>query len=81
MAQAAKKIILTTEKIVSEQEIQKDIDLAIIPGFKVEAVVEIPQGAKPASCYPFYDYCAEQVKEYLSIKNKTELNNYLQQQT
>ena len=81
MAQAAKKIILTTEKIVSEQEIQKDIDLAIIPGFKVAAVIEIPQGAKPASCYPFYDYSAEQVKEYLSIKNKTELNNYLQQQT
>jgi len=81
MAQAAKRIILTTEKIVSGQEIQKDIDLAVIPGFKVEAVVEIPQGAKPASCYPFYDYSAEQVKEYLSITNKTELNNYLQQQT
>ena len=80
MAQAAKKIILTTEKIVSEQEIQKDIDLAVIPGFKVEAVVEIPEGAKPASCYPYYDYSADDVREYLSIKDNSELKNYLEQQ-
>jgi glutaconate CoA-transferase subunit A len=80
MSQAAKKIILTTEKIVPQQEIQKEIDLAVIPGFKVEAVVEVPDGAKPASCYPYYDYCAEEVKQYLSIKDKTELNKYLQQQ-
>lgn len=81
MAQAANKIILTTEKVVSEDEIQKELDLAVIPGFKVEAVVEIIEGAKPASCYPFYDYSAEDVKEYLSIKNKAELKDYLEQET
>ncbi len=79
MAQAANKIILTTEKIVAEKEIQEELDLAIIPGFKVEAVVEIPEGAKPASCYPYYDYSPNDVKEYLSIKDNSELNNYLQQ--
>ncbi len=80
MAQAAKRIILTTEMIVSEKEIQKELDLAVIPGFKVEAVVEIPEGAKPASCYPYYDYSADDVREYLSIKDNSELKNYLEQQ-
>jgi len=79
MAQAAKKIIITTEVIVEKDEIQKDIDLAVIPGFKVEAVVEIPGGAKPASCFPLYDYSAEDINEYLAISNSSELNTYLEQ--
>ncbi|NIS09215.1 MAG: CoA transferase subunit A [Candidatus Dadabacteria bacterium] len=80
MAQAANKTILTTEKIVAEKDIQDELDLAVIPGFKVEAVVEVPEGAKPASCYPYYDYSADDVREYLSIKDPSELNNYLEKQ-
>ena len=64
----------------SSAEIQKELDLAVIPGFKVDAVVEITEGAKPASCYPYYDYSADDVREYLSIKDNSELKNYLEQQ-
>ncbi|HSG32877.1 MAG TPA: CoA transferase [Thermodesulfobacteriota bacterium] len=78
MAQAASKIILTTENIVEENEIHKELDLAVIPGFKVQAVVEASGGAKPASCYPYYDYNADDVKNYLSIKDQSELVSYLE---
>ncbi|MCH8029313.1 MAG: CoA transferase subunit A [Candidatus Dadabacteria bacterium] len=78
MARAAKKIILTTEKIVPLTEIQEDIDLAAIPGFKVEAVVEIPNGAFPGACQPNYDYSPESVEEYLTIKDNGALAEYLE---
>jgi glutaconate CoA-transferase subunit A len=78
MARAARKIILTTEKIVSSEEIGREGDLAVIPGFKVAAVVEVPKGALPGACYPYYDYSPEQVKEYLSIKDNNALKSYLE---
>jgi glutaconate CoA-transferase subunit A len=79
MARAARKIILTTEKIVSQKEISQEGDLAVIPGFKVAAVVEVPKGALPGACYPYYDYSSEQVKEYLSIKDNNALKSYLEE--
>lgn len=77
MARAAKKIILTTEKIVSEEEIGREEDLAYIPGFKVEAVAEVPKGAEPGSCYPYYDYSPDRVRKYLSVKDDQGLEQYL----
>ena len=51
---ASKKIIITTEKIVDSGVIQRDPNRTIIPGFRVNAVVEQPFGAYPvhlAGCY------------------------------
>lgn len=78
MSRAAKKIILTTENIVPSDEIQKEIDLAVIPGFKVAAVVECPNGASPGACQPYYDYNPESVSSYLSLKEESEFRSYLQ---
>ena len=77
MSRAAKKIILTTEKIVSADEIEREGDLAVMPGFKVAAVVEVSNGSQPGSCYPYYDYSSERVRRYLSIKDRDALNQYL----
>ncbi len=51
---ASKKIIITTEKIVDGDVIRRDPNRTIIPGFRVNAVVEQPFGAYPvhlAGCY------------------------------
>jgi len=51
---ASKKIIITTEKIVDSEVIQRDPNRTIVPGFRVSAVVEQPFGAYPvhlAGCY------------------------------
>jgi len=51
---ASRNIIVTTEKIVNSDVIRRDPNRTIIPGFRVNAVVEQPWGAYPmhlAGCY------------------------------
>jgi len=51
---ASKKVIVTTEKIVDSDVIRRDPNRTIIPGFRVNAVVEQEFGAYPshlAGCY------------------------------
>ncbi len=54
MARAAKKVIITTERIVGSYRMQEEPKLTAIPHFLVEAVVVLPGGAKPGICYPEY---------------------------
>jgi glutaconate CoA-transferase subunit A len=51
---AADNVILTTERIVSTREIMKQPYKTRIFSHCVGAVVEIPRGAYPTSCFPFY---------------------------
>jgi len=51
---ASKRVIVTAEEIVDEAVIRADPNRTIIPGFRVNAVVEQPWGAYPvhlAGCY------------------------------
>ena len=54
-ANAAKKVIVTCERIVSREVIGKDPSRTIVPAFKVAAVVEEPFGAHPGYTPGFYD--------------------------
>ncbi|MGB0683214.1 MAG: CoA transferase subunit A [Magnetovibrionaceae bacterium] len=60
IAMAADKVILTTEKIVSNDQIRRRPDYTKIPFFTVEAVVEVPFGCAPHECFgayePFFDH-------------------------
>ena len=47
-ARAAKTVIVTAEEIVTTEEIARSADRTIVPGFLVDAVVEVPFGAYPA---------------------------------
>src|SRR4030088_355948 len=51
MAMAANRVILTTERIVSNGQIRRTPDQTRIPFFTVEAVVEAPMGCAPHECY------------------------------
>src|SRR5581483_3042467 len=55
MAMAAKRVILTTERIVSNDQIRRTPDATRIPFFTVEAVVEAPLGCAPHECYGVYE--------------------------
>jgi glutaconate CoA-transferase subunit A len=51
---ASRRVIITTEKIVDSNVIQRDSNRTIIPGFRVNTVVEQPFGAYPGhlvGCY------------------------------
>lgn len=54
-ANAAKKVIVSCERIVSRETVGKDPSRTIVPSFKVAAVVEEPFGAHPGYTPGFYD--------------------------
>src|SRR5713226_4318599 len=59
---ASKHVIATVEKLLSTGELR-----ALepnVPYFWVESVVEVPYGAHPTSCYPFYAYDRAHLAEY-----------------
>lgn len=69
IAMAANRVILTTERIVSNDQIRRAPDQTKIPFIAVDAVVEVPFGSAPHECYgvyePFFDHMdwyADQMK-------------------
>jgi glutaconate CoA-transferase subunit A len=56
MPKAARKLIVSTEKIVDSEVLREHPEKTILPGFIVDAVVEIPFGAHPTSFFPNYGY-------------------------
>src|SRR5437773_6523473 len=59
---ASKHVIATVEKLLPTDELQEMEPN--VPYFWVESVVEVPYGAHPTSCYPFYAYDRAHLSEY-----------------
>jgi glutaconate CoA-transferase, subunit A len=55
LAMAANRVILTTERIVSNDQIRRAPDQTKIPFLAVDAVVEVPFGSAPHECYGLYE--------------------------
>ncbi|MCH8227002.1 MAG: CoA transferase subunit A [Proteobacteria bacterium] len=56
MPKAAKRVIVTAEEIVDTEVLRQHPERTILPGFMVDAVVEVPYGAHPTSFFPNYGY-------------------------
>jgi glutaconate CoA-transferase subunit A len=56
ISQAAHRVIVTCERIITSAVFEAQPELTAIPGYLVEAVVEVPHGAWPLSCAGAYDY-------------------------
>ncbi len=56
MPKAAKRVIVSVEEIVDSEVLRLNPGQTILPGFMVDAVVEIPFGAHPTSFFPNYGY-------------------------
>ncbi len=52
---AAKRVIVTTERIISNNQIRRSPDRTKFPFFVVEAVAEVPYGSAPHECYGLYE--------------------------
>jgi glutaconate CoA-transferase subunit A len=70
MAQAARHVIVTTERLVDGAMFESMPEVVAIPGFLVEAVVEAPRGAWPCSCAGEYEYDAEFLAAYLEASKE-----------
>jgi glutaconate CoA-transferase, subunit A len=55
LAMAANRVILTTERIISNDQIRRAPDQTKIPFMTVDAVVEVPFGCAPHECYGVYE--------------------------
>ena len=69
LALAANRVILTTERIVSNNQIRRAPDQTKIPFFAVEAVVEIPFGCAPHECGGVYEPLFRHMDYYTSLVN------------
>jgi glutaconate CoA-transferase, subunit A len=70
LAMAADKVILTTERIISNDQIRRAPDQTKIPFFAVDAVVELPFGCAPHECYGIYEPMLRHLKSYIALVNK-----------
>jgi len=55
IAMAASKVIVTTERVISNEQVRRAPDQTKIPFFCVDAVVEVPYGCLPHECYGEYE--------------------------
>ena len=70
LAMAANKVIMTTERIVSNDQIRRAPDQTKIPFFAVDAVVEVPFGCAPHECYGAYEPMMKHMEYYVGLVNK-----------
>jgi glutaconate CoA-transferase subunit A len=76
LALAAKKTIITTERIVSTTQI-KDAGGADVIAPAVDVVVEVPRGAYPTSCYPEYTFDKSHILHYIKSCKAGEFDKYV----
>lgn len=58
IARASKRLIITTERIVSNEEIRRDPSKTMIPYWLTDAVCEVPYGSYP--CNMPYEYASDE---------------------
>ena len=81
LAIAANTVILTTERIVSNDQIRRAPDQTKIPFFAVDAVVELPFGCAPHECYGINEPMIRHMEQYVELVNKepvTGMAHYLE---
>lgn len=77
MSRAADKVIITTERVVPESTTKLKKEQIDIPGFLVEAVVHIPNGASPGSCYKKYEADKRSLTAFLKMDEKEAILSYI----
>ncbi|MCX6112135.1 MAG: CoA transferase subunit A [Proteobacteria bacterium] len=69
IAKASKAVIITTEKIVSNDDIRKEPNRTIIPFWCVDAVVEVPYGSYPGNMPGLYYSDEAHIAEWLASES------------
>lgn len=75
-AHACSKLIVTVERLAPSDEVAAAG--IVLPSFLVDAVVEVPLGAHPTSCYPHYAYDRAHLREWVGAAGSDEgVRDYL----
>ncbi len=76
LAKAARHLIVTAEHLVSTQSLRRR-GMAQIPHFLADAVVHVPEGARPCACQGDYSINQREIGEYKELKTAAELREYI----
>ena len=82
IAGASDKVIITTERIISNDQVRRNPDRTSIPFFKIDAVVEVPYGCLPHECYGYYEPNFSHMDYYVKLmmgKGPEGVKEYLDQ--
>ena len=66
LARAARRLIMTTEEIVPEEQIRDAPWRTVIPFFLVDAVVEVPYGCHPCQMPRRYYFDEDHIREWMA---------------
>jgi len=72
IAKASKRVIVTTEKIISNEEIRREPHKTVIPYWCVDAVIEIPYGSYPGNMPGEYFSDEEHLMKWLKLEKDPE---------
>jgi len=67
MSRAAKRVILTAEKILDTSHFVAQPEMTVVPELFVEAVVHAPAGAWPTAVFDCYDIDGPAMRHYLEL--------------
>ncbi|MFX1259925.1 MAG: CoA transferase subunit A [Promethearchaeota archaeon] len=81
MAKTARKTIITCEKLVETEDIIRMPRRAQLPMQTTDAVVKVPFGAHPTSCFPIYTFDPNHIQTYLKMDFKEYKRNYILNKT
>ncbi len=67
LARAARRVLITTEEIIDEEEVRRDPRQTVIPFYVVDAVCEVPYGSHPTQM-PYLYYSDEvHIREWMTL--------------
>ena len=83
LARAARRVIISAEEIIDEEEIRRNPQKTVIPFYVVDAVCEVPYGAHPTLMPYLYYFDEEHIREWLTLTKTIEgteeyLDKYIQ---
>jgi len=78
LARASKRVIITTERIISNDDIRSEPYSTVIPSFCVDAVCEVPYGSYPGNMPGEYFSDEDHLRQWLQTeKNEDEFGEFL----
>ena len=78
LARASKRVIITTEKIISTDEIRSCPEATLIPSLSVDAVCEVRYGSYPGNMAGEYFSDEQHLAQWLTVeKDETKLDAFL----
>ena len=78
LSRAAKRVIVTAERIVGDGWFSAGEQKADIPHFMTAAVVHVPRGASPCACYGYYEPNDSLIRAFLALDSREALLDFVQ---